>query len=509
MTATTAGALRLNLAAPPLPQGAGDGCSSSNGSGRPRDHGHRHDHEHDNEDHVQGPDNEVVEAFSESGGLTRPAAPSPTGNTAATSAGKTAGPASPATRRPGKPAETAPWADPANRRVVDRRRLDEIAAKVHAGGRLDRADGCDLFACNDLHYLGGLADWAKRRINGSVGWYNVNRHINPTNVCVLTDSCRFCAFADRPGGSRAWTMTHDEVFARADKAVADGATEVHIVGGLHPELKFDWFTGLLSGLRDRHPRLHRKAFTAIEILWFARITGRPVEAVLRELIDAGLDSMPGGGAETFDEDVRKRIARGKETAGEWLEVHRIAHELDLRSNATLLYGHVETEAARVDHMLRLRDLQDETGGFQTFIPLEFHPDNTHLSHLPRASAADALKTVAVARLMLDNFEHIKAFWIMLGVRAAAVSLRYGADDIDGTVTEERITHMAGADSPQALSVADIRRLIAEAGCEPMERDTLYRRVHRQGRDWWVDGEMPATERAGSEVRSARGEVVAV
>jgi aminodeoxyfutalosine synthase len=385
------------------------------------------------------------------------------------------------------PAPTAPQA-PSPRRRVPRERLREIEAKVRAGERLDLADGCDLFASNDIHFLGRLADSVKRRHNGDTAFYNVNRHINPTNICVLTNSCKFCAFAARPQDSHAYAMSHQEIYDRAGKAWADGATELHLVGGLHPKLPFEWFCEMLSGLRTRYPRLHRKAFTAIEILWFARMTKKPVDWVLRTLMDAGLDSMPGGGAETFDEAVRKQIARGKEKAHEWLDVHRTAHGLGLKSNATLLYGHIETEAHRVDHFLRLRALQDETGGFQTFIPLEFHPDNTHLSHLPRATGLDALKTIAVARLMLDNFPHIKAFWIMVGVKLAAVSLRYGADDIDGTVTEERITHAAGADTPQSLSIAEIRRLIEESGCTPVERDTLYRKVNRVGRRWWVDGE---------------------
>jgi aminodeoxyfutalosine synthase len=379
---------------------------------------------------------------------------------------------------------------------VTRERLAEIEAKVRSGERLDYRDGCDLFACNDIHRLGRLADSVRQRLTGNLAFYNVNRHINPTNVCVLTNSCKFCAFAARPQDDHAYTMSHQEVFDRAAKAWADGATELHLVGGLHPKLSFDWFCDMLSGLRERFPRLHRKAFTAIEILWFARLTKKPTDWVLRTLIDAGLDSMPGGGAETFDETIRKQIARGKEKAHEWLDVHRTAHGLGLKSNATLLFGHIESEAHRVDHMIRLRELQDETGGFQTFIPLEFHPENTHLDHLQRATAFDDLKTIAVSRLMLDNFPHIKSFWIMISVKLAAVSLRYGADDLDGTVTEEKITHAAGADSPQALGVDEIRHLIAEAGCEPVERDTLYRRVIRRGRKWWAEGEPePADEPA--------------
>jgi aminodeoxyfutalosine synthase len=374
---------------------------------------------------------------------------------------------------------------------VPRERLDEIAAKVRAGRRLDLSDGVDLFACNDIHYLGRLANSVKERLTGNLGYYNVNRHINPTNVCVLTDSCKFCAFAARPADDRAYTMSLPEVFDLAGKADADGATEIHIVGGLHPKLTFDYFLDMLAGLRRLYPRLHRKAFTAIEMLWFARITKRPVDKIIAELIDAGLDSMPGGGAEIFDEAVRRQIARGKEKSSEWLDVHRVAHSLGLKSNATMLFGHIETEKDRVDHMIRLRALQDETGGFQTFIPLEFHPENTRLAHLQRASGLDDVKTIAVSRLMLDNFPHIKAFWIMVSVKLAAVSLRYGADDVDGTVSQERITHAAGADSPQSLSIDEIRHLIREAGREPVERDTLYRPVHRDGRRWWVESESAA------------------
>jgi aminodeoxyfutalosine synthase len=380
--------------------------------------------------------------------------------------------------------------------TVPRERLSEIAAKVKAGTRLDLADGVDLFRSNDIHFLGRLANTVKERLTGNAAYYNVNRHINPTNVCVLTDSCKFCAFAARPADDRAYTMTLPQVYELAGKADADGATEIHIVGGLHPKLSFDYFLDMLSGLRQRYPNLHRKAFTAIEMLWFARITKRPVEKIIQELIDAGLDSMPGGGAEIFDETVRKEIARGKEKSHEWLDVHRVAHSLGLKSNATMLFGHIESEKDRVDHMIRLRTLQDETGGFQTFIPLEFHPENTHLDSLLRATGIDDIKTTAVSRLMLDNFPHIKSFWIMVSVKLAAVSLRYGADDIDGTVTEERITHAAGADSPQALSIEEIRYLIRESGREPVERDTLYRKVGREGKRWWVEEETAAAAAAG-------------
>jgi len=273
-------------------------------------------------------------------------------------------------------------------------------------------------------------------------------------------------------------MGDEEILRRGQEAADGGCTELHIVGGVHPDKDFAWYCGILRLLHGTFPKLHLKAWTPVEIAWFAESSGKPLDAVLGELIEAGLGSLPGGGAEIFDPDVRRRIAPRKADAETWLAVHRAAHRLGLRSNATMLYGHVETAAHRVDHLVRLRRLQDETGGFQAFVPLAFHPGGTRFDHLHRPSALVDLRVMAVARLMLDNFDHVKAYWISLGVGTAQVALAYGADDLDGTVRHERIHHDAGAESPEALSVEQIRHRIAEAGREPVERDTLYRRVTR-------------------------------
>jgi aminodeoxyfutalosine synthase len=278
-------------------------------------------------------------------------------------------------------------------------------------------------------------------------------------------------------------MTPDEILARGEEAVESGSTELHVVGGVHPEKKFEWYLDILRLLHEAYPRLHLKAWTAVEIAWFSHLTGKPVRAVLEALIEAGLGSLPGGGAEIFHPEVRQKISPRKADARTWLDVHRAAHQLGLRSNATMLYGHIEDASHRVDHLLRLRELQDETGGFQAFIPLAFHPTGTRLAHLPGPSGLDDLRTVAVGRLMLDNFDHVKAYWISLGIGTAQTALAYGADDLDGTVRHELIHHDAGSTAPEILSVDDLRALITEAGRLPVERDTLYRPVRRTGAEW--------------------------
>jgi aminodeoxyfutalosine synthase len=281
-------------------------------------------------------------------------------------------------------------------------------------------------------------------------------------------------------------MSREEFLARGREAEAAGATELHIVSGIFPERGYDWYLGIIQAIHEAFPRLHLKAWTAAELAWFAESTGRSVRAVLEEMIAAGLGSLPGGGAEIFHPEVRRQIAPRKIGAETWLAVHRTAHQLGLRSNATMLFGHLETAAHRVDHLLRLRGLQDETGGFQAFIPLAFHPEATRLGQLPRPSSLLDLRTVAVSRLLLDNFDHVKAYWISLGVGTAQVALSYGADDLDGTVCYESIHHEAGSTAPQALSVEALRGLILETGHEPVERDTLYRRVRREGARWEVE-----------------------
>jgi len=363
--------------------------------------------------------------------------------------------------------------------------LQSIQEKVETGRRLSAADGEFLFDPRvDLHAVGRLADLVRRRKHGDLAYYNVNVHINPTNVCRYR--CNLCAYSCDADDPRAYVMSRDEILARAQEALENGATELHVVGGLHHEKPFQWYLDITRSLHETCPRLCLKAWTAVEIAWFSRLADRPVRAVLEDLIDAGVVCLPGGGAEIFHPDIRRQIAPRKPDADTWLHVHRTAHTLGLRTGATMLYGHVETARHRVDHLLRLRWLQDETGGFQVFIPLAFHPRGTQLAHLDGPSAFDDLRTIAVSRLMLDNFAHVKAYWISLGVGTAQVALAYGADDLDGTVRHERIHHDAGSQTPETLSVDQLHRLITEAGRQPTERDTLYRPVRRHGAEWKVD-----------------------
>jgi aminodeoxyfutalosine synthase len=363
-------------------------------------------------------------------------------------------------------------------------KLAVIREKVEAGQRLSFDDGVFLSEQADLFTLGELANVVRERKNGHFTYYNVNTHLNPTNVCVYR--CTFCAFRADLKSPKGYVMTDEQILGRAAEAERRGATELHIVGGLHHQLPYEWYLNVIRIIHQAHPRLHLKAYTAVEWDWFARLTGRPTKDLLAEFKDAGLGSLPGGGAEIFHPEVRDKICEHKADAAEWLRIHREAHELGLRTNATMLYGHIEEARHRVDHLCRLRELQDETGGFQTFIPLAFHPDHTGLSHIPKPTGLMDLKTMAVSRLMLDNFPHIKAYWVMLGIQTAQVALSFGADDLDGTVVHEKIYHDAGSDSPQELSVAEIRRLIEEAGRVPVERDTLYHEVIR-GQNHWQTG----------------------
>ena len=360
--------------------------------------------------------------------------------------------------------------------------LQPIREKVEAGERLSLDEGVLLYDREvPLPELGELANLVRERKNGNLAYYNINTHLNPTNVCVYR--CTFCAFRADLREAKGYWMNDDQILARGQEAVEAGSTEMHIVGGLHHQAKYDWYRCVISLLHDNFPSLHLKAWTPVEIDWFARLTQKPIRWVLEDMIDAGLGSLPGGGAEIFHPEVRQQICEHKADSARWFETHRTAHELGLRSNCTMLYGHIEGAYHRIDHLIRLRELQDQTHGFQTFIPLAFHPDNTGLSHIKRPSGPMDLRTMAVSRLMLDNVPHIKAYWIMLGVGTAQVALAYGADDLDGTVRHELIYHDAGAETPEILSVADIRHLIEEAGREPVERDTLYHRVERQGAQW--------------------------
>ncbi len=356
-------------------------------------------------------------------------------------------------------------------RLADAHLLD-IADKLDAGLRLTLGDGVRLFESPDLLAVGWLANREREKRHGAKTFYNYNIRVEATNVCVA--SCLFCSFARlKPGDADAYTMSLDEAWDKLRRRSAQPLTEVHVVNGLHPDLPFDYYTELLRGFKRIRPGIHLKCFTAVEIAFFADLYGRTDEQVLRELMDAGLDSLPGGGAEIFAERVRQKICHDKCGADRYLDIHRIAHRLGMRSNVTMLYGHIETAEERVDHMLRARALQDETGGFQAFIPLAFHPDNNQMRKLPAPSAAETLRVHAVARLMLDNIPHVKAFWIATGVEVAQTAMWFGADDLDGTVQEEKIYHMAGSQTPEAMTTREISRLIRAAGREPIERDTLY------------------------------------
>ncbi len=356
-------------------------------------------------------------------------------------------------------------------------RLEPIAPKVLAGERLTAEDGRALFQTHDLLAVGWLANHVREQRHGNVCYFNVNRHINPTNICVA--HCKLCAFGRSPDSPGAYSFALEEIYQRAAHGVAEGATEFHIVGGLHPDLPFDYFLEMIGGLKQRFPQVHLKAFTMVEVHYFARISKLSIRDTLVKMKEAGVDSLPGGGAEIFHPRVRRIICDHKVSGRMWLSIARTAHELGLKSNATMLFGHVETIEERVDHLLQLRELQDQTQGFNAFIPLEFHPANTALADVPKPTGMDALKTIAVSRLLLDNFEHIKAYWVMLTPRIAQIALQFGADDLDGTVVEEKIYHDAGATTPEHLTRPELERLIRAAGRVPVERDTLYNRIDRQ------------------------------
>jgi aminodeoxyfutalosine synthase len=360
--------------------------------------------------------------------------------------------------------------------VIEDARLHPILEKVRAGERLSYEDGVTLYRTSDILAVGYMANLVRERLHGDRTYFNVNRHINPTDVCVA--SCRLCAFGKKARDPKAYTMSLEEIWHRAGEGWSEAVTEFHIVGGLHPELTLDWYCEMLRGLKQRFPDVHLKAFTMVEIGYFARRHKLTNREVLERLRAAGMDSLPGGGAEIFSERVRRIICDHKIDGEEWIETARTAHELGLRSNCTMLYGHIENEEDRADHLVKLRALQDDTGGFVTFIPLAFHPDNTPLQHIPRTTGFLDIKNIAVARLMLDNIPHIKAYWIMLTPRIAQIALRFGADDIDGTVVEEKIYHDAGATTTQSLRRGELLALIRKAGREPIERDTLYRPVQR-------------------------------
>ena len=359
--------------------------------------------------------------------------------------------------------------------ILERNGLAEIGGKVFANQRLTEADALRLFDVKDLNALGYLANHVRERKNGNVATYVLNLYLNYSNICIL--SCQFCAFARRPHEKEGqFTYDVDDMVRQCAEAYAKGATEVHIVGGLHPKLPFSYYTDMVRGIREACPDLTIKAFTAIEIRHLAeRIAKKPIRETLEILRAAGLGSLTGGGAEIFDAEVRDKLCRGKESAEEWLEVHRTWHQMGERSTCTMLYGHVETLAHRVDHLRRLRELQDETHGFTALVPFAYEPDNNKLSHLGlgRASAFEDLRTLAIARLYLDNFDHITAYWVSLGLPTAQVALSFGVDDLHGTIQQERIFHMAGSQTPQGQQVAALERAIREAGRIPIQRNTYY------------------------------------
>jgi aminodeoxyfutalosine synthase len=355
--------------------------------------------------------------------------------------------------------------------------LRRVAEKAEAGERLDFADGLACLTTPDLFALGRIADAAKRRKTGDRVLYVLNRQLNPTNLCVLT--CKFCDFAARKGDEHAYEMTMEQILAHGGEDI----DEIHIVGGLHPKWRFDDYVEIVRRLHEAYPRLLIKAWTAVEIDWFTKIAKKSVEEVLGILRDAGMVAMPGGGAEVFSERIRRELYHNKMGHERWFEIHRIAHRMGIRSNCTLLYGHIETLEERVDHMIQARALQDETGGFFSFIPLEYQLGTTRLVDRP-ASADDGLRTIAASRLLLDNFDHIKAYWVMLGEETASVALNFGADDVDGTIFEEKIAHFALAPSPVGLTQSRILKMIREAGKVPVRRDALYHvlEVHDEERD---------------------------
>jgi len=356
--------------------------------------------------------------------------------------------------------------------------LRPIAEKVEAEQRISEAEALQLFRSNDLNALGVMATAVRTRKNGNVATYILNRYINYSNICIL--SCQFCAFAAKKRDAHAFERSVDEIVAAVEESLALGITEVHMVGGLHPTLDKTWYLTLLRRLHALAPEITIKAFTAIEIRHLAqRVFKLSIPDTLAVLRDAGLGALTGGGAEIFDPQVRDEICRGKESAEEWLEVHRIWHKMGGRSTCTMLYGHIETLQQRVDHLRQLRELQDETGGFTGFVPFAFEPNTTILAHVRPASAVEQLRNLAASRIFLDNFEHVTAYWVSMGLPLAQVSLNYGVDDLHGTIMEERIFHMAGAKTPQEQTVEALEHVIREAGREPVQRDSYYRHLPKK------------------------------
>lgn len=358
-------------------------------------------------------------------------------------------------------------------RASKRAGIDDLAQKVLARERLSRDDGVRLYRA-DLHAVGTLANHVRERLHGDLAYFNVNQHVNYTNIC--NKLCRFCAFQRLPGQAGAYWMTPDEVAAKIAAQLGEPVTEVHMVAGIHPKLEYGYYLDILRAVKRVRPSIHIKAFTMVELDQIAKKAKKPLAEVLPELVEAGLGSVPGGGAEIFADRVHQLSYHLKISGAQWLEVARTVHRAGLKSNCTMLHGHIETLEERVDHLDRLRTLQDETGGFQTYIPLSFHPENNEMSHVPGPTALDELREIALGRLMLDNIPHVKAYWILMDVPIAQLALSFGADDVDGTVVEEKIYHEAGATTPQAVKRAELIQWIRDAGRVPVERDTLYQVV---------------------------------
>ena len=359
-------------------------------------------------------------------------------------------------------------------RLVERARaagIEDVARRVVASERLSLEDGARLYATPDLFVVAELANLVRERLHGDLAYFNVNQHINYTNIC--NKLCRFCAFQRLPNQEGAYCMTPQEAAGKVREQLDQPVTEVHMVAGIYPKLGYDYYLDLLRAVKAARPRIHIKAFTMVEMHEIARVAKKPLAEVLPELIEAGLDSIPGGGAEVFSERVRSETYHLKISGDEWLDIARTVHEAGLRSNCTMLHGHIETVAERLDHLDRLRRLQDETGGFQTYVPLSFHPDNSEMADVPAPTALDELREMALGRLMLDNVPHVKAYWILMDVPVAQLCLSFGADDVDGTVVEEKVYHEAGATTPQEAQRHELVQWIRDAGRVPVERDTLY------------------------------------
>ncbi len=355
--------------------------------------------------------------------------------------------------------------------LIEQSGLGDILAKVKNGVRLSKEDGVRLYESADLLAVGYMANMVREKKNGDDTFFIYNQHLNYSNVC--TNLCKFCAFGKEKGADKSYEMTVDEAVAKITERLDEPITEVHVVGGIHPDLPFSYYTDMLKGIKKAKPSIHIQAFTCVEIDHLAKLNNASVKETLEVLKEAGLDSIPGGGAEVFSPRIREKTCPEKLSGEGWLEVAKTAHRLGLYTNATMLYGHIETIEERVEHLMALREAQDETNGFLAFIPLAFHPKNTAMSDISRSSGVEDLKNVAVARLMLDNFPHIKAYWVMIGPKMAQVALSFGADDVDGTVKEEIITHMAGAETEQAMAIPELVRIIKEAGRKPIQRGTLY------------------------------------